>query len=305
MPKEQAYPPFMEVYQGVWNACLSLWPLFLVLLGLGFLQYVPLFFCLLILFGPLLAKFGVQFLQDPHSIDMNQLASDWVERFTDPLWITILLFLLLLYLTWWFLVSAFSDGGIFKTFGRHFQSKEAFSPMSFYKDGIQYLVPMIWLQFYISLYGLAGLIIFGILAGIIVGVMSMFGFGTVVIVIGSLFLGVSLVLLWLLFSLLLAVWTLTAKACLVQGVETKEALRMGWKKCWENNRRIFKGITLIILVYVGVSFIIRVILGIFSLIPLLGILFSMTRILISTAMALLLGLFLAALSVVLAGEKEN
>ena len=167
MPKQPISSPLFDVYSWVWKSCLALWQLFPLKLLLLAVQYVPLFFCAAALFGPFVAKDGLKVAQGmshPESFDWNPVLSDLISMMTDIRWIGSTVLLGLLFLTWWCLVLAASDGGVFGTFWDYFRQGRLFSLSDFYQRGLHLLAPMLWLQFYLSLWALGFFAAWGVLA---------------------------------------------------------------------------------------------------------------------------------------------
>jgi hypothetical protein len=305
MANERPLPAFSEVYERVWRACLSQWPLLAVQFVFSALQFGAFLACLAILFGPLMVKYGDLLLQNPQAIDKNQFLSDCLEKFSDPVWVGLLVGMVFFYLTWWLLLSAVVEGGIFRIFWRHWQNKESFSLPVFFKEGLKFFSPMIWLQFYLSLYAFGLFLVFLGMGLFLTGFLALFHFNVVLSLLACFFLGLPLLVLGVAACLLLGVYAFAAKARLTLGDAPRTALAHAYQDCKADRYRILKAGMLVFGIFFMTYIAVRLVFGILTFIPLAGLLFALVRNVLSTFLALLLQTGLSALSVRFIAEREG
>lgn len=308
MAKEPSAPPLSDVYTKVWNVCFKLWPLFLVQLVFTILQYAVLVLCLILLLGPFIGKYSSQIaggLKHPNSFDWSPMATDWVGYFADPTWIAILVGLVLLYLTWWCLLSAISDGGVFATFWGYFQSDKSFSLKEFLRDGLRYMMPMIWLQVLLFALVMAVFMVWCFIILFGVGFCVLLSGHTGIIVLFCVLLGIPLFLFWIVFALLFAVYSFVCKACLTNGLSPWEAVKEAFHRFIEKRWRLAIGLIVAFLTYIVVSLVTRMVLGVLGMVPYIGFLFTLLDFFIGIGLAILLVVYLPGLSVALLSERET
>jgi hypothetical protein len=306
MGKEKIFPPLYDIYSDVAKTCLALWPLFLVKLGFTILQYVSLVFCVILLFGAFLGKHGARILEgydQPDSFDWSDIASDWVTLLTDPGWIAAAVGIVLLYLTWWFLLAAVCDGGVFRAFWNRAESGAELSLENFFKDGLRFLVPMIWLQCWLGLIGFGVLAALGLVAGLVTGLLALIDFNIVAVVLCSLFLGLPLLLLCVAFAFAFGAFGFICKAYLTRGMAAGDSVKAAYRKFIENRFRVGIGMVVAFLTYVAAAVGWDVATGVLALIPFIGFLFSLAGFLGGMALALFIALYLPALAVAYLAEN--
>lgn len=307
MGKEKAFPPLYDIYSDTARTCQALWPLFLVKLGFTFLQYVSLLFCVILLFGAFIGKNGgliLEGLRNPEAFDWNGIASDWVNLLTDPGWVAGALVVLFLYLTWWFLLAAICDGGVFRAFWNKAESDKGFSLEAFFKDGLRFLGPMIWLQCLLGLIGFGITLVAGLAVGLVVGLLAVVDYNVIAVVFSGLFLGLPFLLIIIAFALGFGVFGFLCKAYVAREVTAGDAVTAAYRKFIKNRWRVGIGLTVAFLTYMAAAVGWKVVTGVLGLIPILGALFSLAGFLGSMAMALFIALYLPALSVAYLSEKE-
>ncbi len=300
MKNTKVSSPLFDIYPWVWKSCLNLWPLFWVQFLFLILQYVTLFLCLALIFGPFAERNMdkiAEGLSHPQDYDWIPVLSDWVSTASDPTWIAITVGLVVLYLTWWCLLSALSDGGVFRTFWDYFQKGQPFTWGLFFREAFQWMIPMLWLQLYLSFWALGAFLIWGMMALIVVGLLALAAFKTLWVILAALFLGLPSILFWLVFSLGFAVFSFLSKAFLTKGLQAKQAVREAFQKFKEDRWRVGLGLLVAFLTYIGVSIALRVVLKVLSLVPVLGPGFSLLDMLSGIALTLLMMVYLSGLSV--------
>jgi hypothetical protein len=289
-----------DTYTTVWKTCTTLWPLFLVQFLFLILQYVTLFLCLALLFGPFVTrnmeKISYGF-SHPEGYDWSPVLSDWVSLASDPTWIAIALGLVLLYITWWCLLSAMSDGGVYRSFWDYFEKGQLFDWGIFFKAAFHWMIPMLWLQFFLSLWFLGVFTVWLLLVGVAIGLLALTGFSTAAIVIVALLLGVPSLLLWVVFGMGFTVFSFLSKAHLTKGMKAPEAIREAFRKFKANNWQVGLGLVVAFLIYVGISVFLRMGLQILSMIPVLGVLFSLLDMAVGIGLIVLMMVCLSGLSV--------
>lgn len=306
MKKSEA-PSFFEVHILAWRDCLKAWPLFLVHFLFIVLQYAALFLCLALLFGPFLARnIGglLEGLKDPKTHDWSALTGDWLAMVSDPTWWVILLVVILLYATWWCLLGALEDGGVFGTFWDQAREGHSFSFGRFFQWGLRMMLPMLWLQFYLGLLFLAVLVFWGILGLMVVGFLALLGFPLGLSIALGVLIGAPGLLFWILFSLGFGVFTYLCKAYLALGLSAREAVRTAFSKFKADSWRVGTGLVVALVLYIGVTMAIRMVLMVLGLIPLLGILFQLLDMFIAMALALFIVIYLSGLSVAYLKDEE-
>jgi|GEM_PF-4735086 len=299
---KKAYPPssLLDVYSWVGKSTLSLWPLLIVKLLFLILQYVALFFCLVLLLGPFFSRNSsklMEGLSNPKNYDWSPVLSDWSSTLTDPGWIVIGMAVLFLYVTWWCLLSAVEDGGVYGTFWDFFIEGRLFSWKVFFEKGFHFVFPMIWLQLYLSLWFLAVFMVWVIVALVAVGIMALTGFNMAFGIALGLMLGIPAVIFWIVFALCFGVFTFLSKAYLTQGKQAGEAVRLAFAKFKANGWKVGIGLLVAFITYIAVSVGFRMVLGLFSLIPFIGLLFSLLDMLVGCVLALFIMIYLSGLSV--------
>lgn len=289
-----------DLYSWVWKSCQNLWPLFLVQFLFLILQYVTLLICLGVLFGPFLAHNMDQFtagMKDPQNFDWSPLASSFVATFSDPAWIAIAVGMILLYTTWWCILSALSDGGTYRSFWDYFEDGKAFDWGDFFKAAFHWMVPMLWLQFFLSLWLLAVLLVWLLGVGVVLGIVALSGFNVGLAITLGLVVGIPSLLFWFLFGMGFTVFTFLCKAHLTQGMKAQEAIRAAWAKAKAHRWRAGSGLLVAFLIYMGVSFFLRMGLGILKMLPIIGIFFSFLDMAVGIGLIILMVVYMSGLSV--------
>ncbi len=300
MEKTEVSSPMFDIYSWVAKACLKLWPLCLVQLLFLILQYATLFTCLALLFGPFAARNLdriTEGLSHPQDYDWTPVISDWASTFSDPGWLAIAAGLLLLYITWWCVLSALSDGGVFRTFWDYFQNGRPFSWGSFFWEAIHWMIPMLWLEFFLSLWAFGAFLVWLVVVLVVTGILALTGFNVWMVVLAGVLLGLPSILIWILFSLAFAVFSFLCKACLTQGMTAREAIHRAFLKFKADRWRVGLGLLVAFLVYLGVSIFLRVVLKLFSLIPFAGIFFSLLDLALGIGLTLFMVVYISGLAV--------
>src|SRR5579871_2670782 len=278
MKKTDPASPLFDIYSWVWKSCQALWPLYLLELLFLSLQYATFFVCVGVLFGPFLAHNADQFaagLKDPQNYDWSSVAANWIATVCDPTWIAIAVGLFLLYTSWWCLLSAMSDGGVYRAFWNYYEKTEAFDWGTFFKAAFQWMVPMLWLQFYLSLWFFGAVLAWLVVIGAAVGILALANFNVWLGVVFAVVLGIPSFLFWVVFGMGFTVFTFLAKAYLAKGLTAPEAIRTAFAKARADHWRVGLGLLVAFLIYMGVSFFVRMGLQILTMIPILGSLFSL------------------------------
>ncbi len=318
MAKEKIYPPHSDCFSSAWRTCFSLWPLFLVQLGFVLLQYVTLFFCLFLLVGPFLEKDWSQMAEgfkDPKNFDWTSVGADAAAYFINANWILIFLGVVTLYLLWWSLLSALSDGGVYKVFWESFRNDEKFSLREFFKNGAKFLLPILFLQTLLCIVSLF-FFVTAIIA-IFVGAFVMGILFTHSIVMGILLsivgipVAIMAVLLLIAFGAYIFLWKAEITRTKDAWSGLSGASRIAWDSMWkagrnfrENRWRIGIGLTVAFLVYVVMSFVLRFFLGLMGHLPYIGILFDLADLVVGIGLVVLLMNYMPALSVAYLSEEE-
>jgi hypothetical protein len=301
-----------------WKACFSLWPLFLVQFLFIVLQYVTLFFSVFLLVGPFLEKNWdqiVEGLKAPNSFDWTSLGADAAAYFLNANWFLILLGVGTLYLLWWSLLSALSDGGVCRAFWGYFQDGEKFSLREFFKNGARFLLPMLFLQtllLIVCVVFFVGVMILIGIAAAVVGVLfahsPLVGILLILVGIPLFFIGALLVLA---FTAYVFLWKAQVTRMKDAGPGPSSASRIAWDSMWEAGRKFREnrwrtgiGVTVAFLVYVIVSFVLRFFLELMGHLPLIGIFFNFVDIITATGFVVLLMNYMPALSVAYLLEEE-
>jgi hypothetical protein len=308
MKSEKVFPSLWTMLVGGSRTTLKLWPLFLVRFVFALLQYASLFLCLAILFGPIIVKWGAEILQslkDPKSLDNAEWIHEIAAYCADPSWIAILLVLVFLFTTWWMLLSAILDGGIFGSFWRYSQSGRSFSLKEFFKDGFRFFWPIVVVQAVLFLYVLLGMLVLGIIGGIGFGLAALFGFNPVAVFFLAVIFGLVLILFWIVFAAFLSAYSLAAKAGVTKEMAASLALREAFDEVKRSRFRFTLAVVLAFVIYLAASFALWIVFMPFTFIPLIGFLFSLVYNLISAVLALLLAVYMPALTVAFYGERED
>ncbi len=307
MPQTPVPDSHGEVYQEAWKASLALWPLLFLEFVFALLRYAVFFICALALFGPLVEKYGKELADAAdkgQAVDWTPLLADLAALASKPSWMVLAAGVILLYATWWCLLSALLDGGMFRSLWAHWETGEPFSLTAFFRDAMHFFIPMIWLQVWLSLYLLIPLLGISALFSLVVGLLALTGFNTAAMAVCALLLGLPLLFLSVAAAVVFAVYFLAAQASVTRGLPTRQALREAWTLCRANRWRLTKGLGLVFLVYMAASFGFRVFFGILGLLPVLGPLFSLLGMVAGMALALFLGLYLPSLTVVFFREGK-
>ncbi len=289
-----------DAYPWVWKSCLTLWPLFLVQFLFLVLQYATFFLCLAVLFGPFITHNIDQIaegLKHPQGYDWTPIVSNWVSTATDPTWIAIAFGLVLLYVTWWCLLSAMSDGGVFRTFWDYFENGKTFDWGNFFKSAFHWMIPMLWLQFFLSLWFLGVFLVWLTLVGVVAALLALTGASAGVIIVVAVVLGIPSLLLWIPFGMGFTVFSFLSKAYLTKGRTAQEAIREAFHKFKADNWQVGLGLLVAFLIYVGVSVFLRMALQVMSMIPILGVLFSLLDMVVGIGLVILMVIYLSGLSV--------
>jgi hypothetical protein len=306
--EKNAAPSFFEVYGLAGRQCLKVWPLFLMKFLFMILQYVTFFLCLALLFGPFIARnMGhlMEGLKDPKNYDWSSVAGDWVGMLSDGSWWFILVAVILLYATWWGLLAALEDGGVYGTFWDLAQEGRLFSFGRFFERGFKLLLPMLWLQLYLGLWVLLVVGIWGLIAMIAVGFLALFGFPFGLGIALGILLGGPCLLFWILFGLGFGVFSYLCKAYVSQGMTAGESVRTSFKKFRAQGWRVGLGMLVALILYIAITISIRMVFMILGMIPILGILFQILDMFIAMTLALFIMIFLSGLSVTYLQDEET
>jgi hypothetical protein len=307
MKAEKTLPSLMDVFKQAWDRTVKLWPLFLVQFGLIIIIYASIIIVLLIIFGPLIAKYASFIMDNMKNLqdaDWSQFGSDYVARFSDPVWLSIVVGLIFLLITWWLMLMAVFESGLYSSFWRWIRDEKAFDLKQFFKDGFQYMMPMIWLYCWLSLLGAAIFLVFGVIAGLVVGALALIHFNTIAVILCSVLIGLPLVFLFVVAMVLFSVYALVARAQVSQGSTARESLREAYDLCRKNRWRIMKGTVLILVLYVIAFMAVRMVLGLFSMIPLIGILFTLLDFFVAMVVGIVVGVYIPGLTVTFIDESE-
>ena len=295
----------MDTYQRAGEVSFKFLPLVLFEVVLAILRYGVLVVCLGLTFGFFILKYLTVLMNDPKTFDWGTFASDWVSRTTDWGWVIGFVVLVLVYLTWWCLLAAVSDAGIFGSFVRYFRDGEAFSMDRLLADVKVFLRPMLWLQVYLSLYVIPTMIFFFLGFWIILAFWTGMNLPTGEALLLSFAVGIPLFLLLLVFCFLFGVLYQVSVVYVIRGMEAKDAVQTAFHACRDKGWRIVVAMGVLLLAYVGLSMGIHMVFGILGLFPLIGILFSGVSFLLSLAISLLWGIAVPALFALLVEEKES
>jgi hypothetical protein len=318
LSNEKIYPPYSDCFSAAWKACFSLWPLFLVQLLFIVLQYVTLFFSVFLLLGPFLEKNWDQIeegLKAPNQFDWTALGADATAYFLNANWFLILLGVGVLYMLWWSLLSALSDGGVYRAFWGHFQDRETFSLGAFFKNGARFLLPILFSQTLLLavclVFSVGAVILVGITAAVVSVLFAHSSLVGILLILGGIPLGFIGVLLVLAFGAYVFLWKAQVTRMKDGGSGLSGASKIAWDSMWEAGRkfrenrwRIGIGLTVAFLVYVIVSFILRFFLGLMGHLPYIGIFFDLVDIVTATGFVVLFMSYMPALSVAYLLEEE-
>src|SRR5271154_937787 len=114
MPTRKTEMTFPQAYQEAWGACRDLWPLFLARVLYMVLNFGTLILCLFLTFWPMLEKFFQQVQPgNLSSFNYQSWVSDFALKAQDLNWVVLTLGVFLLYLTWWTILAAWFNGGLY------------------------------------------------------------------------------------------------------------------------------------------------------------------------------------------------
>jgi len=298
MPKAKALLPFPELCRSVWDACWTRWPLFLVQLALLILQYATLFLCVVILVLPHLKDLGgaLEWLSDPASVDPERFIGEFLARVMDSGLLITFLVLAFLYSTWWLLLTAFSDGGMFRCFLEQGKGRGVFALGQFMRDGAELLGPMLLLQSLLFLLFLAWSLPFlglGLLGG---WVLPLLIENPVVILLGVLLIIPYLLCFFGSFVLFLA-YTFLARAYVADGSGAWAALGRSFETFRSSRGRPWKGLSIMILLYLVLTVAFGLFFDVLGMVPILGVLFDLMDLLIGTVLFLVFMVFTPGMAV--------
>jgi len=308
MKKINPSSPMFDLYSWVWKSCQALWPLYILQFLFLMLQYATLFLCLALLFGPFIAHNMDQItagMNDPKNYDWTPVASSWIATVCDPVWIAIAVGMILLYVTWWCILSAMSDGGVYRTFWDYYEKGEAFDWGAFFKAAFHWMVPMLWLQFYLSLWALGAVMVWLVIIGVAVGILALTNFNVWLGVVFGVVLGIPSFLFWVAFGMGFTVFTFLTKAFLTKGLTAREAIHEAYAKIRTDHWRVGLGLLVAFLIYVGVSVFVRMGLQILTLIPFIGALFSLVDMVVGIGLVILMVVYMSGLSVAYLQEEAK
>lgn len=318
MPKEKIYHPASDCFSSAWEGCFALWPVFLIQLAFLVLQYAALFFLIFLLAGPFLEKCGPEIeegLQMPNAYDWSGVESLAASYFLNLDWILLALGAGTLYMLWWSLLSAFSNGGIYRAFWENRADGTPFSWPEFFKNGASFLFRFLYLQtllMIVTLILFMGLVLFTSLGGFLVGfVFTRSILMGIFLIVAAIPVGLTLLCLMMAFWAYVFLWM----ADLTRAQEHERgpgvSLRAAWNSMWEAGRRFREnrwrigiGLTVACLVYVVASFLTRFVLGHLGHLPVIGILFDLLDLVTALAFVVLFLTYMPALSVTYLLEKE-
>jgi hypothetical protein len=224
---------------------------------------------------------------------------------SNPGWITLVCILVLVYTLWWCILAAFSDGGVYRTFWVYYGEGKPFNWGSFYQEGLRYTVPMLWLQFYLSLLPLGAFLVWVLVAGVAFGLLALADFSTLWLILASVLLGLPFILFWIVFTLGFILLCFLSKAYLSQGMKATEAIRRAYSKLKADHWKVGLGLLVAFLTYIGVSMVAKTVLGILGQIPFLGILFSLLDAFLGIALTVVMVIYLSGLSVAYLQEEAK
>jgi hypothetical protein len=308
MKSEKVFPTIWAMLVGGARTTFKLWPLFLVRFVFGIFQYATLFICLAVLFGPIIAKLGKDILasmKNPQNLDQAEWVQELVAYCLNPSWIAILVVMVLLYATWWLLLSAILDGGVFGSFWRRLTAGRLFSLKEFFKDGLRFFWPIVVVQVVLFLFGLLGLVVMGIVGGIGFGLAAITGFNAIAVFFLAVIFGLALILFWILFASFMASYSLAVEAGVTKELPVGLALREAFDEVKRSRFRFTLAVVLAFVIYLAASFALWIVFMPFTLIPIIGFFFSIVYNLIGGVLALFLAVFMPAIAVAFYGERKD
>jgi len=301
----KAAPSLMDTYQRAGEASLKFLPLLLFEVVLAILRYGALIVCLGIPFGFFVLKYATLLLNDPKTFDWGPFATDWVTRFTDWGWVVGFAVLLLLYLTWWCLLSAIADAGIFGPFVRYFRDGEALSMEGVLADVKEFFRPMLWLQIYLSLYVIPAMVFFFLTFWVILAFWTSMNLPTGEAFLLSCVVGIPVFFFFLILCFLFGVLYQASVIYVIRGMAAKDAVQTAFHACREKGWRFVVTMGVLLLAYIGLTLGMHLTFGILGLFPFIGILFSGVGFLAGVLLSLLWGIYVPALFAALVEEKES
>jgi hypothetical protein len=234
---------------------------------------------------------------DPAAVDPEWFVEEFLPKLMGSTSLITLFGLAFLYGTWWLLLAAFCDGGLFRCFWSRTREGKAFSTGDFLRDGARLMGPMVLLQFLLFLVFLAGcvpLLLVGFVGAL---VPALLGDSPGLAVLSAVLLGIPYLLVWLALGLLFISYTFTARACVAAGMRPWAALGRAWEASFAGSWRSLKGLTLTTFIYLAVSIPLSLFLNLLALIPILGILFTLSDFVLGTGLLLLFMVFTPGLAV--------
>jgi hypothetical protein len=302
MTPSRAAVPFSRVYQTAWQACREFWPVFIAQFLYIIFNYGAFFFCLMITFWPLLEKIfqAVQGGAVLSQADYQGWISDFFLKAQDFNWLFMVIGIFLLYLTWWSILSAWFNGGLYGRFWAWMEGEKKFSWMDFLKDGFYHLIPMVLVQSYV--------VIFFMLVFMVLFLTILF-FGVVLSLLHTplaleILLAIPLPFLFLGLMVFFGVYFFTAQGCVTRDRGPWTAFKEGAQSCWADGGRIFRGMGLILVVYLVTAILLQLILKVFSYLPFLGFLFTLADFGVGILFTIWSGIYFPALAVVFLSERE-
>ncbi len=300
---------FGQVFQGAFQSCMKMWPLFLVQLLVALMNLAMLGVVLLVGCWPLIQSMAQSFgdlIQNPDNYDPQDLSDKLFSLgASDTSWLAIFLGLAAFYLVWALILESLANGAIYGGFWRNLKEGKAFSLGGALNDSLGLFLPYLGslaLLLLISLGLVGGYRLIG-MAGIYL--LKAFHLGNGMTLAIGLVAGIPYILFYLVLVTALWVYSLAVKSWVGRGKGVFPSLALGWSSLRFKGWRFTKGIVLSLAALAALFIVTQLFLVLTLFIPLIGFL-SFFGILFSSGFFLIfLILYLSSLSVSLLDEVER
>ncbi len=299
MPKKTVVlAPLSDLYRTAFDCCAALWPVFILRVAFLFLNFMFLFVGLALCCWPFL-QLILGHWDDLQGGNAKSFINDinWASYFGD---FKILIFVGLFaafYLTFVCFFLAFFDAAVYCQMNENQKKGTEFSWTSFFEGGVKKMIPMVglqcaWLLLVLGgIFGVCLLTLLGVFIGKVIGLFALLlaisaGLGMIVI----------MAIMWTAASL--------SGAYLVDGNGIWESVQLSIEKAMEHKGRAIGAVMLLGLIYFVFFISFTVVFAVLVKIPLIGILFAVLKVLVTSILAIGFNIYMTSLNVALQLEPK-
>jgi hypothetical protein len=298
--KKVILSPLSDLYRTAFDSCAAMWPVFFIRVIFLFLNFTFFFLGLAICCWPFLQML-ISHRDDFSSNNYKNLINDinWTSYFGDLKMLLVVGLFAALYITCVIFFLAFFDAAIYSLMNRHQKNGLSFSWKAFFDGGIKKMIPLVGLQCTWILMFLGSVFAFCFIA--VLGVFTAKLLPWWISVLLALPAGLAVVIA---FVVLVTAGTLSA-AYVIDDYGILDSIKEGFVKAVQNRGRAIWACLLVIFIYLIFFSAFSVVFDVFSKFPLIGILFALFKILVTSVLAIGFNIYMTSLSVALQLEPDT